>query len=126
MLYAIHGTDSPEIELALGAKPSDISGQKEKFPYKKIDSRLITSDLDVRISMSWDADLVDIDLHVDEPTGETVNYSHRDSAIGGHVSRDFQDGYDLKSTFVAGIKGRIRFVRIIMVRTSKALRVHVL
>lgn len=50
-------------------------------------------DLDVRISMSWDADLTDVDLHVFEPTGEHAYYGHRDTEIGGLVSRDFTQGY---------------------------------
>lgn len=58
------------------------------------DSRLIKLlDLDIRISMSWDADLTDIDLHVFEPTGEHANFAHRLTEIGGLVSRDFRDGY---------------------------------
>jgi len=50
-------------------------------------------DVDVRISMVWDADLTDIDLWVTEPTGETAMYSNPRSAIGGLVSRDFTQGY---------------------------------
>jgi len=58
------------------------------------DRRLIkVLDLDIRISMSWDADLTDIDLHVFEPTGEHANYADQLTAIGGLVSRDFRDGY---------------------------------
>jgi len=59
-----------------------------------IDPRLIkVLDLDIRISMSWDADLTDIDLHVFEPTGEHANFAHQLTAIGGLVSRDFREGY---------------------------------
>ncbi len=50
-------------------------------------------DLDVRISLSWDADLTDVDLHVYEPTGEHASYSHNLTEIGGLVSRDFTEGY---------------------------------
>ncbi len=50
-------------------------------------------DLDLRISMSWDSDLTDVDLHVLEPTGEHAYYAHQQTAIGGLVSRDFRDGY---------------------------------
>jgi hypothetical protein len=50
-------------------------------------------DLDVRISMSWDADLTDIDLHVFEPTGEHAYYGHNRTQIGGLVSYDFRAGY---------------------------------
>jgi len=60
----------------------------------RIDRRLIRLlDLDVRISMSWDADLTDVDLHVFEPTGEHAYYSHNLTEIGGLVSRDFTEGY---------------------------------
>ena len=59
-----------------------------------IDNRLVELlDLDIRISMSWDADLTDIDLHVFEPNGEHAYYGHQLTAIGGLVSRDFRDGY---------------------------------
>lgn len=60
----------------------------------EIDNRLIRLlDLDVRISMSWDADLTDIDLHVFEPTDEHAYYGHNRTQIGGLVSRDFTQGY---------------------------------
>jgi tetratricopeptide (TPR) repeat protein len=59
-----------------------------------IDKRLIKNlDLDLRISMSWDADQTDVDLHVFEPTGEHAYYGHKLTALGGLVSRDFRDGY---------------------------------
>ncbi|MGN7610811.1 VIT domain-containing protein [Magnetococcales bacterium HHB-1] len=61
---------------------------------KQIDSRILRHlDLDIRISMSWDADLTDVDLHVFEPTGEHAYYSHNRTEIGGLVSRDFTQGY---------------------------------
>mmetsp|Transcript_9165 Transcript_9165/g.13561 ORF Transcript_9165/g.13561 Transcript_9165/m.13561 type:complete len:1037 (+) Transcript_9165:22-3132(+) len=50
-------------------------------------------DMDLRISMAWDTDLTDIDLHVIEPTKEEVYYSHNLSVIGGKISRDFTGGY---------------------------------
>ena len=59
-----------------------------------VDERLRTLlDVDVRIVMSWDADNTDIDLHVVEPSGEEAFYGHNTTTIGGHVSRDFTDGY---------------------------------
>jgi hypothetical protein len=50
-------------------------------------------EVDVRISMVWDADLTDIDLWVLEPTQEKAYYSNPRTAIGGLVSRDFTQGY---------------------------------
>lgn len=59
-----------------------------------IDKRLIQNlDLDIRISMSWDADLTDVDLHVFEPNGGHAYYAHNRTLMGGLVSRDFTQGY---------------------------------
>lgn len=48
---------------------------------------------DVRIVLSWDADMTDMDLHVTEPSGERAFYGHNRTTIGGLVSRDFTRGY---------------------------------
>jgi tetratricopeptide (TPR) repeat protein len=62
-----------------------------KFP---VDRRLIMNlNVDVRIILTWDADLTDIDLWIIEPSGEKAYYSHPRSTIGGNVSRDFTQGY---------------------------------
>lgn len=59
-----------------------------------LDPRLIARlDMDIRIVMSWDADMTDMDLHVVEPSGEEAYYSHNRTKIGGMVSRDFTRGY---------------------------------
>ncbi len=59
-----------------------------------LDPRLQKSlDLDVRIVLTWDADLTDVDLWVTEPSGETCIYNHNRTAIGGLLSRDFTQGY---------------------------------
>lgn len=59
-----------------------------------LDPRLIEPlDMDVRIVMSWDADMTDMDLHVREPSGEEAYYGHNRTRIGGRVSRDFTQGY---------------------------------
>ena len=50
--------------------------------------------LDVFVWLGWDTDHTDVDLHVKEPTGEEVYYSHnRSRSTGARVSRDFTDGY---------------------------------
>ncbi len=60
----------------------------------KVSPKLIMPmELDIRIVMTWDADMTDIDLWVIEPTEEKAFYSHNRTSIGGLVSRDFTDGY---------------------------------
>lgn len=59
-----------------------------------VDPRLIKLlDVDVRIIMTWDADLTDMDLWVIDPSGEKSFYSNPLSRIGGRMSRDFTQGY---------------------------------
>ena len=50
--------------------------------------------LDVFVWLGWDTDHTDIDLHVKEPTGEEVCYSHnRSRTTGAAISRDFTQGF---------------------------------
>jgi Ca-activated chloride channel family protein len=52
-------------------------------------------DMDLRISMAWDTNDTDIDLHVHEaaPLGEHAYFGHRKTKIGGLVSIDYTRGY---------------------------------
>merc|ERR1712137_322292 len=50
--------------------------------------------LDIFVWLGWDTDRTDVDLHVKEPTGEEVYYSHnRSLSTGATVSKDFTQGY---------------------------------
>lgn len=49
--------------------------------------------LDLVVAMNWDTDWTDIDLHVHEPDGAHVYYASNSSPSGGHISRDFRQGY---------------------------------
>ncbi|NLI76486.1 MAG: DUF2135 domain-containing protein [Candidatus Riflebacteria bacterium] len=60
----------------------------------KIDERFVKNlDVDVRIIMTWDADMTDMDLWVTEPSNEKAYYGYSRTRIGGNVSRDFTRGY---------------------------------
>ncbi len=59
-----------------------------------VDPRLIKPlDLDVRIVLTWDADMTDLDLWMTEPSGQKAYYQNKLTSIGGLVSRDVTDGY---------------------------------
>jgi len=68
-------------------KCPDLKPCHERFRYKM--------DLDLRISMAWDVNDVDIDLHVHEGcrNGEYCYYAYPRTRIGGYASRDFRQGY---------------------------------
>jgi hypothetical protein len=50
-------------------------------------------DVDLRVTLSWNTAATDMDLWVDEPTGERVIYSHPRSDIGGRLSNDMTAGF---------------------------------
>jgi tetratricopeptide (TPR) repeat protein len=69
------------------------AGRKDLYGLN-IDPRLIKMlDVDVRILLTWDTDASDMDLWVIDPTGQKSFYGHKLSSIGGHMSRDFTQGY---------------------------------
>ena len=50
-------------------------------------------DCDLRVTLAWDADETDVDLHVTEPSGEEAYYGNRLTFFGGRVSEDITDGF---------------------------------
>jgi len=48
--------------------------------------------LDLRIVMCWDTDIVDIELHVVEPNGEECYSFHNHTTSGGMMSKDMSGG----------------------------------
>jgi len=85
-----------EIEVIALTELNNILPKARRVGVKKppVDRRLIKHlTLDIRIVMTWDADLTDMDLHVIEPSGEEAYYGHNRTRIGGLVSRDFTQGY---------------------------------
>ena len=53
----------------------------------------IENSADMLITMMWNTDQTDVDLHVVEPSGEECFYSHPRTRSGGHITRDITDGY---------------------------------
>ena len=71
------------------ANAAGIKGLQEK-----IDPRLCkVLDVDVRIVLTWDADMTDMDLWITDPRGEKSYYGHRLSYLGGAMSCDYTQGY---------------------------------
>jgi len=50
-------------------------------------------DVDVRVTLEWNTDHTDMDLWVDEPSGERAIYSHPKTLLGGRLSNDMTQGY---------------------------------
>jgi len=85
-----------EIELIALVELNDVLFRSKAIGALKVpvDKRLVQQlDMDIRVVMSWDADMTDMDLHLIEPSGEEAYYGHNRTRIGGRVSRDFTQGY---------------------------------
>ncbi len=48
---------------------------------------------DVLVTMMWNTDQTDVDLHVLEPSGEECSYQHTTTRSGGHITRDITTGF---------------------------------
>jgi len=48
---------------------------------------------DVVVSITWNTDNTDVDLHVTEPGGEECFYQHRRTRSGGELTQDVTQGY---------------------------------
>lgn len=78
-------------ELAEWAKRQGLTG---KIKMHNMDLKFRQNlPMDIRITMNWDADDTDIDLHVVEPSGYEVYYSNPCSPTGGMISFDIVSGY---------------------------------
>ncbi|CAF3970368.1 unnamed protein product [Rotaria sordida] len=65
----------------------------------------------LRIVMIWNTNDTDVDLHIIEPTGEECYYSHKNTAIGGMISRDFTQGYEPEEYLIRKAVKRTYIVR---------------
>ncbi len=89
----------PEIELIALHEINDLLASADEVTRNAsltlgIPAELIESlAVGLRVVMSWDADNTDIDLWVTDPAGEQTYYGQNRSKSGGHVSRDFTQGY---------------------------------
>jgi hypothetical protein len=48
---------------------------------------------DLLVTIMWNTDGTDVDMHVIEPSGEECYYQHRTTKTGGHITRDVTEGY---------------------------------
>lgn len=77
-------------DLLAAASPAQAAGLEALGIPRELLGPLATG---LRVVLTWDADNTDIDLWVIDPVGEETYYSRNRSRAGGHVSRDFTQGY---------------------------------
>lgn len=85
----------PDVEqIALAELNAIVARSPVRPDTSAFDPRLLRNlPVGLRITLSWDADNTDIDLHVDDPRGEEAYYGNPLTGQGGRMSRDFTGGY---------------------------------
>ncbi|MDX9720130.1 MAG: hypothetical protein RBU37_05255 [Myxococcota bacterium] len=74
------------------------SGNSEHAEYMKTRLKEMEAQFDFRqadlvVSITWNTDNSDVDLHVIEPSGEECYYAHNVTASGGALTQDVTQGY---------------------------------
>ena len=90
----------PQIEVIALEEANRLASTVERHPAVRsavtnpLDLRLRQPlTLDLRVVLTWDTDLTDMDLWVVEPSGERCYYSHALTSVGGAITHDFTQGY---------------------------------
>ncbi|MHC4600125.1 MAG: YfaP family protein [Planctomycetota bacterium] len=66
-------------------------------------------DRDLKITVNWDTDGTDMDMHVVDPKGETCMYNHNTTKIGGKLDIDVTDGFGPETfTLANAVKGKYK------------------
>ena len=61
--------------------------------FKTIKKEFKEESVDLLVTISWNTDNTDIDLHVVEPSGEECYYKHTKTRMGGYITEDVTQGY---------------------------------
>ena len=87
-----------------------VKAKRAGIEVKDVDSRLVHPlELDLRVTIGWDTDMSDMDLHTFDPTGEECFYQHRFTTNGGRNSFDITQGYGPEEFMVrAALNGDYR------------------
>ena len=71
-----------------------VKAKRAGIDVKDVDNRLVHPlEMDLRVTIGWDTDMSDMDLHTIDPTGEECFYQHRLTTNGGRNSFDITQGY---------------------------------
>ncbi len=60
---------------------------------ERIAAEYVNGDADIVVTMTWNTDRTDVDLHVTDPADETCFYGHPRTKLGGAITADVTQGY---------------------------------
>ena len=74
----------------------ELSSNAPEYAKARLESLSQTVDVDnadLIVTMMWNTDRTDVDLHVLEPSGEECFYKNRNTRTGGQITRDVTEGF---------------------------------
>jgi hypothetical protein len=96
-----------------------VSGRLPASGYEYAQARIETvasqfdpGNADLLVSITWNTDYTDVDLHVVEPTGETCFYENPKTKIGGLLTRDVTQGYGPEMYILPKAKAGTYIIRV--------------
>jgi tetratricopeptide (TPR) repeat protein/Mg-chelatase subunit ChlD len=75
-----------------GKKPSPLSADFARARLATLAVQCDVKKADLLVTIAWNTDGTDVDLHVTEPDGEECYYGHTTTKSGGRISRDVTAG----------------------------------
>jgi len=96
---------------------------------KTLSSQFDADRTDLLVTIMWNTDGTDVDLHVTDPNGEECYYSHPQTKIGGRMTQDVTQGYGpemfrLKKAIPGKYQIRVKYFTSDVNRTSTRTKVY--
>ena len=64
-----------------------------KMRLRKLSAELHVKEVDLLVTIMWNTDGTDVDLHVTDPINETCNYQNPNTQLGGRLLGDIRQGF---------------------------------
>jgi hypothetical protein len=74
----------------------ELASNAEQYAEARLGALAQSTDVgtaDLIVMMMWNTDRTDVDLHIQEPSGEICYYKNRNSRSGGQLTRDVTEGF---------------------------------
>jgi hypothetical protein len=84
------------VDLLRRIERGELSSHAREYAVARLETmrgRVPVSKADLVITMMWNTDRTDVDLHVIEPTGEECYFEHPRTRMGGRMTRDVTEGF---------------------------------
>jgi hypothetical protein len=84
------------VDLLRRIERGELSSHAREYAVARLETmrgRVPVSRADLVITMMWNTDRTDVDLHVIEPTGEECYFEHPRTRMGGRMTRDVTEGF---------------------------------